>query len=71
VQAIVEGGARYPYVALKQGLETSVWAVEEQLPVACFAEAVDHIVAHPGGLSWAGAIHNRLFLFTLERRDWP
>ena len=52
--------------ALARGTETMIEAAAATGPIAWFPEAIDHIVTHPGGRSWAGANANHVYMITLE-----
>ena len=66
VAAIDEERSRSAWRALARGSETVIQAAAAKKPVARFPEALEHIIAHPGGRIWAGANASYVHLITLE-----
>ena len=46
--------------------ETVIEQAEDGMPIAWFPIALAHIVTHPSGRTWAGAVANHLYLITFE-----
>jgi len=57
--------------ALARGQETVIESVATAQLVARFPEAIDQIVTHPEGRSWAGATANHVQIITLEGATEP
>ena len=69
VAAIAAGPESFPFRALGRDQEIIIQDASTGHPVARFPEALDHIVTHPNGRSWAGRTKNRLHILTLEGGD--
>lgn len=52
--------------AIVRGLESMIVSDGSLEAVAWFPAALEHLATHPSGQTWAGAVGNHLYLFTLE-----
>jgi len=66
VSGIAAETARPAWRALARAAETVIEAPDATGPIAWFPDAIDHIVTHPDGRSWAGAKANHVYMITLE-----
>jgi len=66
VSAIAREASGPAWRALARGPDTVIESTTGGGPVARFPESLEHIIAHRGGRSWAGAKANHVYLITLE-----
>jgi hypothetical protein len=66
VVAIAAGPSRFPFRALRRGLETVIEDAATATPVARFPVPLDHISTFPNGRAWVGTSANHLYIITLE-----
>ena len=59
--------AAEPWEAIAANAETRVVAADARAEVAWFPAMLYHLASHPDGRTWAGAVGNHVYLFTLER----
>jgi len=69
VRAIASGSQAFPLRAVARGLETVVERADNGKTLGWFPVALQHIVTHPSGRTWAGAVANHLYIITLEGDD--
>ncbi|MBI4517170.1 MAG: hypothetical protein HY699_15295 [Deltaproteobacteria bacterium] len=69
VEAIAAGPSRFPFRALRRGLETVVEDAATAAPVAWFPVPLEHIKTFPNGRTWVGASANHLYIISLENRS--
>jgi hypothetical protein len=65
VKAIAAGPSRFPFRALRRGLETVIEDAATATPVARFPVPLDDISTFPNGRAWVGTIANHLYIITL------
>jgi WD40 repeat protein len=65
VVAIAIGAPRFPFRAIRRGLDAVIESSTTGDLVACFPIAL-YPITHPSGRTWAGKAANYLCLFTLE-----
>ncbi len=66
VEAIAAGPSRFPFRALRRGLETVIEDAAAGAPIAWFPVPLDHISTFPNGRAWVGTSANHLYIITLE-----
>ncbi|MFC1806506.1 WD40 repeat domain-containing protein [Planctomycetota bacterium] len=66
LSAIAAGALEFPFRALVLGKETVIECAVTGRPVAWFPAALDPIVTHPSGRTWAGAVGSHVYIITLE-----
>jgi hypothetical protein len=66
VLTVAGGGDWFPWRAVVRGQETVIESAAGNEPVAWLPLALDYLGTHPSGRTWAGAVGNDLWLFTLE-----
>jgi len=66
MKAIAAGASRFPLRAIARGHATIIEQVESGKPIAWFPTALAHIVTHPSGRTWAGAVGNHVYIIRLE-----
>jgi len=66
VEAIAAGPSRFPFRALRRGLETVIEEAATPAPVAWFPVPLDHIKTFPNGRAWVGTSANHLYIISLE-----
>jgi hypothetical protein len=66
VEAIAAGPSRFPFRALRRGLETVIEDAATAAPVARFPVPLDHISTFPNGRAWVGTSANHLYIINLE-----
>jgi hypothetical protein len=66
VEAIAAGPARFPFRALRRGLETVIEDAATAAPVARFPVPLHLISTFPNGRAWVGTSANHLYIITLE-----
>ena len=66
VEAIAAGPSRFPFRALRRGLETVIEDAATAAPLARFPVPLDHISTFPNGRAWVGTSANHLYIITLE-----
>ena len=66
VQVIAAGASKFPLRAIACVHETIIERTEDGKPVAWFPIALKHIVTHPAGRTWAGAVANHLYIISFE-----
>ncbi|MBI4517167.1 MAG: hypothetical protein HY699_15280 [Deltaproteobacteria bacterium] len=70
-EAIAAGPSRFPFRALRRGLETVIEDAATAAPVAWFPVPLDHISTFPDSRAWVGASANHLYIITLEDSSKP
>ena len=58
--------SRFPFRALRRGLETVIEDVATAAPVAWFPVPLDYISTFPNGRAWVGTSANHLYIISLE-----
>jgi WD40 repeat protein len=71
VKAIAAGVSKFPLRAIEHVHETVIEQAEDGKPIAWFPSAFAHIVTHPSGRIWAGAVANHLYIISLEGTTKP
>ena len=66
VEAIAAGPSRFPFRALRRGLETVIEDAATATPVARFPVPFDYISTFPNGRAWVGTSANHLYIISLE-----
>jgi len=66
VKSIGTVAAKVGLRAIASAHETVIVQTEDGKPVAWFPIALGHIVSHPSGRAWAGAVANHLYIISLE-----
>jgi WD40 repeat protein len=66
VKAIAAGASKFPLRAIARVHETVIERTEDGKPIAWFPIVLAHIITHPSGRTWAGAVANHLCLITFE-----
>ena len=66
IEAVAAGPSRFPFRALRRGLETVIEDAATAAPVARFPVPLDHISTFRNGRAWVGASANHLYIITLE-----
>jgi len=66
MKAIAAGVSKFPLRAIARVHATTIEQAEDGKPIAWFPIALAHIVTHPSGRAWAGAVGSHVYIIRLE-----